>query len=654
MNIKNWLSSFFTKSHPEVSLPYVTGNTFRTWDTSSVSSPYKQIGTVRRSIDIMSFNLAQLPFNIVKDGVKLSTTTEDPNNVQVGSLFQHPNEFMSGFKFKLIHWSYFLLYDKVYWLLSRNLFGVIKGIYVINPSVVETKIKDGVVEYYKYNNVKVLPEDMICFSGFDPANIQGLGGSSILETIKTEYETDKSAATYGKKVFENGTRLSGVIEIDKEAATNDAEMKKVLTQWNAAHQGEKNSHKVGILSPGMHYIERGMSMRDAEYIDGRKEIKERIIEAYGIPKSVYGLVDKIDRATADTQMRQFWQVTLKPLAIMLQEDINTLFLPKNYPNIEVKCDFTVVEELKKDLNETADAARKYFELGYSRNEINDRFKLDMEEEESGDIRYIPTSLIPVDEPLDMIPEPEKRISLDSIIDKGKAIEKSRNNFRAQFLRTQRIQEKRFNSKLKRYLFEYRKEIINILTNKKTDIDLTTILNSLSILKAKQDTKLEKMFTPLYSDASLASVKGDYDLLKIDKKPEPNAVVVRESLNRIKGINNTITKKLKTEISLGVDSGESIDEIAKRVRGVYNFTTSRSKVIARTESANIMSATSLKTYDTEGIKYKSWLSAGDDLVRSEHVQNASQGAIPINEPFSSGEFYPNSVNCRCSIAPEFKQ
>jgi SPP1 gp7 family putative phage head morphogenesis protein len=64
----------------------------------------------------------------------------------------------------------------------------------------------------------------------------------------------------------------------------------------------------------------------------------------------------------------------------------------------------------------------------------------------------------------------------------------------------------------------------------------------------------------------------------------------------------------------------------------------------------MNASTLATYKDRGVKKKKWLDAGDSKVRPEHKNNTGQGAIPVEEAFSSGELYPNAVNCRCCIAP----
>jgi len=104
---------------------------------------------------------------------------------------------------------------------------------------------------------------------------------------------------------------------------------------------------------------------------------------------------------------------------------------------------------------------------------------------------------------------------------------------------------------------------------------------------------------------------------------------------------------------GLDEGETVADISKRIKGLYAETNkSRSLTIARTETSSLISEATQKEYEDNGVEEKQWITAGDSLVRQEHQDNEAQRAIPIGNAFSNGENYPgeNSVNCRCSLIP----
>jgi len=650
-------------------LDYIEGGQLKSWTAKTVHDPYSNNGVVRRAITVMAQNLAQLPIKFMNGKRQLpSEGYKDPTKVDLRTIFDSPNPTDSRVRFFIKHWSYYLIYDKVYWMLNRNPAGFIKELYPLNPALVETIVdKNNIVKHYIYNRLlRIIPDDMLVFSGFNPNTPTGDGGSSILDALKLEYESDYYAAKFGKKFFENSTRVNGVITVDKDVPSTKEDMEAVLAMWKKAHQGADNAYKVGALLSGMNYTEMGQTMRDMEYIEGRKEITQRIIQTYGIPNSVYGLVEKIDRATAETQMRQFWQLTLKPLAVMLQEDVNHKIKKEpitRYSNMTIKFDFSVVEELKKDLNDTLDAAKKLMEVGYPRNEINERLQLDMPDDtDDGDTRYMPSNMMEIgaeEEPLEPLPIPERDEEdeklageiLDKIYkdEENKANKQILNNY----LRAQKKEEKRFKGKIQKYILEQRNEMLKILYGYKATLNKDEIVIKINSEMKKQDAKIVKVAKPMLSEASKIASELAFVTIGFDKPAVVDTMLVEARVAKIGSINNTIKKALVRELTDGIRTGESVNTMANRWKKVFGFSKTQAKTIARTETASIMSGTTMNTYKKEGIKKKMWLTAEDGAVRPDHTTNAKQKAIPIDEVFSgTGEMYPGQteINCRCALAP----
>ena len=125
----------------------------------------------------------------------------------------------------------------------------------------------------------------------------------------------------------------------------------------------------------------------------------------------------------------------------------------------------------------------------------------------------------------------------------------------------------------------------------------------------------------------------------------------------------IVRKLQSELTTGLLKGESIPNIAKRIKGVAENYLGDTVRIARTETTRVMN--SAKQADGEEGKrlgltmYKKWVASVDDRTRDEHVQADGQ-EVPIDEPFVVGGeqmMYPgdvslgasagNVINCRCT-------
>lgn len=102
----------------------------------------------------------------------------------------------------------------------------------------------------------------------------------------------------------------------------------------------------------------------------------------------------------------------------------------------------------------------------------------------------------------------------------------------------------------------------------------------------------------------------------------------------------------------LDEGWSTDQMAAEIEASYPFSEARAEMIARTEIAKADVAGTMEGYRTSGVvTMKRWLTAQDDLVSGECADCGRDGAIGIDDLFSSGvDAPPNHPNCRCAVIP----
>jgi uncharacterized protein with gpF-like domain len=82
------------------------------------------------------------------------------------------------------------------------------------------------------------------------------------------------------------------------------------------------------------------------------------------------------------------------------------------------------------------------------------------------------------------------------------------------------------------------------------------------------------------------------------------------------------------------------------------------MIARTETAGAVNRGSYIYYENQGVKFKKWSTASDELVRESHTACQQEGAIPFDAEFVNGLKCPNDengeagevINCRCRLVP----
>jgi len=126
------------------------------------------------------------------------------------------------------------------------------------------------------------------------------------------------------------------------------------------------------------------------------------------------------------------------------------------------------------------------------------------------------------------------------------------------------------------------------------------------------------------------------------------------------VNDTTLKALKREFAQGVELGEGIPQIAKRVGKVFDIAKkSRTNLIARTEIIGTTNRGALEGYKQSGVvKGKTWITSRDGLVRDIHALMDGQ-TVPLDEAFSNGLEHPGDwngpiaqiANCRCALKAE---
>lgn len=120
------------------------------------------------------------------------------------------------------------------------------------------------------------------------------------------------------------------------------------------------------------------------------------------------------------------------------------------------------------------------------------------------------------------------------------------------------------------------------------------------------------------------------------------------------------KKLRATLLEGINAGESIPDLVKRVNETYdNWTTSRSEMIARTETIRASNEGNLEGYRQSGVvEYKMWLCAPDERTCEVCSDLADMDPIGLDDTYETDEGGvdgpPAHPRCRCAIAPYLEE
>lgn len=174
------------------------------------------------------------------------------------------------------------------------------------------------------------------------------------------------------------------------------------------------------------------------------------------------------------------------------------------------------------------------------------------------------------------------------------------------------------------------------------------------------------FAPAVADSfKSAAVPGE---LKADNDPWMRLLldwINRNAGIKITQIESTTLDLIRRQLSEGMEAGESVPQISKRIEELYDRNIStRSTLIARTEVIGASNAASYMGAKSTGLQLnKKWLSSRDGRVRDDHkAENGGDGQeVGMDEPFiiggerlmwpgdnSLGASGKQTVACRCTI------
>ena len=133
-------------------------------------------------------------------------------------------------------------------------------------------------------------------------------------------------------------------------------------------------------------------------------------------------------------------------------------------------------------------------------------------------------------------------------------------------------------------------------------------------------------------------------------------------NLLSNVSDEIFDDIRNEISIGLNAGESIRDLSKRISNAFDeIGKTRAELIAQTETAAAYSFASDKAARAAGVPYKKWIhSVISKAPRPDHL--AIDGLVlPMDEVYPVGDpplMYPHApdgsaedvINCRCMSIP----
>ena len=292
-----------------------------TWGDSKLMKQYSSSVYVYACIDKIATSVSQVDLHLFEIMNSKGETQEVYDNPVI-NLVNKPNPFQTRSEFFQTTIINKKLTGKAFWLKVRNQNGDIAELWNLRPDLVTVlHSEDEFIAGYRLSTDKGqvdIPADNVVFFR-DPDPLDMRGGVSPLEPASLRVETESLATRFQRDFFLNNARPDAFLKTE-ETLTKE-QVSEMREAWNEKHQGVGRSGEIGILYGGLDYQQISVTQRDMDYIESLKFLRDDILVAFGVPKSII-TTDDVNRANAEAGIFMFLSQTVKPEMQELVEALN--------------------------------------------------------------------------------------------------------------------------------------------------------------------------------------------------------------------------------------------------------------------------------------------------------------------------------------------
>ena len=633
--------------------------------TEQLTSPYRQLAAVHSCIKWKARNFAQPPFRIYRGDVEVVTGS-------VYELFQNINPSMDKFQFQEGISTSLDIGGNAYIILDESVSnGVPSHLWLFNPNWV-TPAFTGQGEWTGWwlerpgarKKEFILPERVIQVKYYNPNN--EILGMSPLDVLRITGQTMWDAQNYNKKFFENDATPNLVYINEKPISPRKLEQ--LQKEFEEDRKGVDKSNGTMTLTGGWDVKAVGLSQKDIQFLELMKAGLQDIAMVYGVPKKILGLYEDINMATAISAELQFWEDTIMPIARMTEAAINKGLL--NGLGYEGRYDFSVIDVLNQRVMEKVDSVVKLLATGqYTRNELNDKFKLGFEDAEWGNEPVVINT-----QPQQMTLSASKAPSLSWPVPEVEELSTFEGVQAAKWIKQTAplvpMQDKAAKA-IRDYFHGVEQKIFKTILKKvdgnysRKALDDELPLNEIEA--AFSDQELYDALEQYLKDAMNA---GAVSLLGEGFQLDNNDAIAIERLTKIKlnevndnaykSIVDTLENVLEEALSEGQGEAEISRRIVEALGEKMKHIKSNAKTIARTEVNASFSQSRAIIVDRDPPKFVRWISSRDSRVRDTH-RSLDGDVVDYGKTFSNGLKYPHDpngsagevINCRCTWEPVYR-
>jgi HK97 family phage portal protein len=666
---------------------------------NAMSEPYTYHSWAYACIQAYTINLAPLDKILVGlDGDGKEKQDDVKYKHDVLYTFQDPNPWMTGQEF----WEHVILYlllpssrtpggqcflvpekgrgdGKVD--LSRG--EIPKEWYPFSDNVFSPQIVGGELKGWNYQvpgsdkTILYKPNELIRIRMTNPYHFElGLSPThAAIQAIKNDVKGDEFNFNY----YDNNAFLGGILSSDQDLTRE--QMHRYMSQFMAKYGGAGNAGTPGMLGAGLKYESIMQDHSKMQFSELRTDSRKRLQSVLRVPDIIISVfTNEMNRATAETGKKTFWEESLLPLDRKICNAINYKWVRYvDGGKYRFKSDLSSISALQQDVTDNIDNMKKLVEMKVPVTEAARITGVEIDTDKYPWLDTVLENFNKVDignlvgtSPADMKQDGKEK---SVIVTKDDWEEKWYKESDRWIQKVLNPGEKKMRSEIEKFLHMQKREILDKVdswanNNKAYDGIVTReiIVNPRDFLfkMDEENDKLVNMYTPIAEEQRKRQeddMKAQYgSVIEWSATRENLEEFVQRRRKQLAEINWTTSKtyrdKLNNIIKQGIYEQWPVRKMAEELKTGINeagkIRAASANTIARTETATISNQANHEAIaQSESIREKRWITARDEEVRGSHkAQHGMKRAK--DEYFPNGLLHPHQhkapaaevINCRC--------
>lgn len=515
--------------------------------------------------------------------------------------------------------------------------------------------------------------DQLCWIKYpDPDDL--LGFLSPMDVAERSARTDWKASVFDEAFFDNDATPGGILV--SASRLTPAQRKEIRAAWEERHKGVGRNAKVALLEGGLTWTQNQVDHTKMQFGEKRRYSREEIAGIYKTPLSILMQYENLTFASARSADANYQSNKVEGLYRRIEAAAKSDLFGDLDPHF-LEFDRSVVPVLEEARTQKLDNARKLLEQGRTLNEVNEALKLGLPPlpPEIGDVRFIGQGLLvlegllaPEPKPELVAPEPVAPAEDEEPVERQHAhvieafvTRQPKKHAAAWHAMRKRVfdpLEDRLYGRVRRWAFEVRAEALGSLGKLARYAKRVSEGEVFDLERAVK--KLLSGADPVYRRAVEAAMEQSFEEVGNFSDVDPSDERVLEIVKKRKALLSETPGKLRSRVTRsiteGLEAGEGVDQIAKRIKQDFSaFTSSKALTVARTEVAGAANEARFEVFREEGVVKHAWVTAHDEAVRDSHAAQDGQ-VVKVGEEFDNGLLYPGdpngdaseTINCRCIV------